>query len=82
MREIILIKKVSAEIFISDRPVPSRAVHVGIEKQIEDIVVAYAIESPEFGQQRASKELRKRGITVVPSTIRHDLETFHSNRVS
>lgn len=52
-----------------------------IEKQIEDVVVAYAIESPAFGQQRASNELRKRGIFVAPSTIRcvwvrHDLETF------
>ncbi len=52
-----------------------------IEKQIEDVVVAYAIESPAFGQQRASNELRKRGISVAPSTIRcvwvrHDLETF------
>lgn len=45
------------------------------------MVVAYAIESPAFGQQRASNELRKRGIFVAPSTIRcvwvrHDLETF------
>lgn len=52
-----------------------------IEKQIEDVVVAYAIESPAFGQQRASNELRKRGIIVAPSTIRcvwvrNDLETF------
>ena len=35
-----------------------------IEKQIEDVVVAYAIESPAFGQQRASNELRKRGILL------------------
>ncbi|PSL17783.1 winged helix-turn helix protein [Dyadobacter jiangsuensis] len=41
-----------------------------IEKQIEDVVVAYAIESPAFGQHRASNELRKRGIFVAPSTIR------------
>jgi len=52
-----------------------------IEKQIEDVVVSFAIESPAFGQQRASNELRKRGISVAPSTIRcvwvrHDLETF------
>lgn len=51
------------------------------EKQIEDIVVAYAVEQPAYGQQRASNELRKKGTIVAPSTIRciwlrHDLETF------
>jgi transposase InsO family protein len=52
-----------------------------IEKEIEDVVVAYAVEQPAYGQQRASNELRKKGIIVAPSTIRciwlrHDLETF------
>jgi transposase len=52
-----------------------------IEKELEDIVVAYAVEQPVHGQQRASNELLKRGTTVSPSTIRcvwvrHDLETF------
>ena len=52
-----------------------------IEKEIEDIVVAYAVEQPAYGQQRASNELRKKGTIVAPSTIRciwlrHDLETF------
>jgi transposase InsO family protein len=52
-----------------------------IEKEIEDVVVAYALEQPAHGQQRASNELRKRGTIVCPSTIRcvwlrHDLETF------
>ena len=52
-----------------------------IEKQIEDIVVAYAVEQPAYGQLRASNELRKKGTIVAPSTIRcvwlrHDLETF------
>jgi len=52
-----------------------------IEKELEDIVVAYAVEQPAHGQQRASNELLKRGTTVSPSTIRcvwvrHDLETF------
>jgi transposase InsO family protein len=52
-----------------------------IEKEIEDLVVAYAVEQPAYGQQRASNELRKKGTVVAPSTIRciwlrHDLETF------
>ncbi|MBD0296508.1 MAG: IS481 family transposase [Flavisolibacter sp.] len=52
-----------------------------IEKQIEDAVVAYAVDQPAHGQQRASNELRKKGISVGPSTVRcvwlrHDLETF------
>jgi transposase InsO family protein len=52
-----------------------------IEKEIEDIVVAYAVEQPAHGQQRASNELLKRGTTVSASTIRcvwlrHDLQTF------
>ena len=52
-----------------------------IEKEIEDIVVAYAVEQPAHGQQRAANELLKRGTTVSASTIRcvwlrHDLQTF------
>lgn len=52
-----------------------------IEKEIEDIVVTYAVEQPAHGQQRASNELLKRGTIVSASTIRcvwlrHDLQTF------
>lgn len=52
-----------------------------IEKEIEDLVVAYATEQPAHGQQRVSNELHKRGQVVAPSTVRsiwlrHDLETF------
>ena len=52
-----------------------------IEKEMEDLVVAYATEQPAHGQQRVSNELRKRGQIVAPSTVRsvwlrHDLETF------
>ncbi|MCF2495612.1 helix-turn-helix domain-containing protein [Dyadobacter chenhuakuii] len=52
-----------------------------IEKEIEDVAVAYAIESPAFGQQLASNELRKRRIIVAPFTIRcvwvrHALKMF------
>lgn len=52
-----------------------------IEKEIEELVVAFAVEQPAYGQQRASNELKKKGYTVAPSTVRsvwlrHDLETF------
>jgi len=52
-----------------------------IEKELEDIVVAYATEQPAHGQQRVSNELLKRGHVVAPSTVRsvwlrHDLATF------
>lgn len=52
-----------------------------VEKDIEDAVVAYAIEQPAHGQQRACNELMKRGIVISPSGIRcvwlrHDLESF------
>ena len=52
-----------------------------IEKEIEDAVVLYAVAQPAHGQERASNELRKQGISVGPSTVRcvwlrHDLETF------
>lgn len=52
-----------------------------IEKEIEELVVAYATEQPAHGQQRVSNELRKKGQIVAPSTVRsvwlrHDLETF------
>lgn len=52
-----------------------------IEKEIEDVVVAYAAEQPAHGQARAANELRKKGVSVSPSTVRsvwlrNDLETF------
>ena len=52
-----------------------------IEKEIEDAVIAYATEQPAHGQARASNELRKKGVSVSPSTVRsvwlrNDLETF------
>lgn len=51
------------------------------EPELEKKVVEYAIEYPAYGQQRASNELRKKGILIPPSTIRtiwlrHDLETM------
>ena len=52
-----------------------------VEQEIADAVVAYAVDQPAHGQLRASNELRKKGVTVSPSTVRciwlrHDLETF------
>ncbi|MDB5119725.1 MAG: Integrase catalytic region [Sphingobacteriales bacterium] len=52
-----------------------------IDIEIEQAVVAYAVEEPAHGQQRASNELRKKGWSVAPSTVRsvwlrHQLETF------
>lgn len=52
-----------------------------VDKEVEDAVVAYAIEQPAHGQQIACNELLKRGIIISPSGIRsvwlrHDLESF------
>lgn len=52
-----------------------------VDPAIEEQVVAMALEYPAYGQQRASNELAKRGITISPGGVRsiwlrHDLETF------
>jgi len=52
-----------------------------VDTQVEDAVVAYAIEQPAHGQVRVSNELRKRGTFVSPSGvrsiwIRHELGNF------
>jgi hypothetical protein len=48
---------------------------------VEQAIVEYAVEQPTHGQVRASNELRKRGIFVLPTGVRgawlrHDLATF------
>jgi len=52
-----------------------------VDPQIEQSVVAFAIEQPAYGQHRVSNELRKQGILVSGGGVRsiwlrHDLETF------
>lgn len=52
-----------------------------VDEQVEEAVVAYAIEQPAHGQVRVSNELRKRGTFVSASGVRsiwlrHELGNF------
>jgi transposase InsO family protein len=51
-----------------------------IATEIEESIVALAVEQPAYGQVRVANELKKRGMTVSPAGVRciwqrHDLET-------
>lgn len=61
------------------RRVPNRKNRVS--EQVENAVVAFAVEQPAYGQTRVSNELRKKGIIVSPAGVRsvwlrHELNTF------
>ena len=61
------------------RRVPNRKNRVS--EDVEQAVVAFALEEPAMGQKRTSNELRERGIFISPAGVRcvwlrHDLETF------
>lgn len=52
-----------------------------VEPEIEQAVVAVAVEQPAYGQLRVSNELKKRGMLISPGGVRcvwlrHDLQTF------
>jgi transposase InsO family protein len=59
------------------KPLPANRVN----PEVEEAVIAMAIQQPAYGQLRVSNELKKKGLFVSPGGVRsiwlrHDLETF------
>jgi transposase InsO family protein len=59
------------------KPLPANRVN----QEVEQAVVAMAVDQPAYGQLRVSNELKKKGLFVSPGGVRsvwlrHDLETF------
>ena len=42
-----------------------------VPKEVEEAVIAFAIEYPAYGQVRASNELKKRGTFISPGGVRN-----------
>jgi len=52
-----------------------------VSEEVEQAVVAFALEEPAFGQKRAAEALRQRGVFISPTGVhcvwlRHGLKTF------